>query len=227
MSQMQNFVPNPSIPHHQPPPKSSIDAPSPTVKNRLCNKFNTAEGCKFGDKCHFAHGEWELGKPSVPSYDDPRSMNRPGGRYDPLPPPSHHPQGPAAASFGATATAKISIDSKLTGAIIGKNGVNSKHVCRLTGAKLSIRDHESDPNLRNIELEGSFEQIQQAHAMVQELIGSARSSFGPPPGKRQGGHQPRSNFKTKLCDNFMKGTCTFGDRCHFAHGAHELNTSGV
>jgi len=22
-----------------------------------------------------------------------------------------------------------------------------------------------------------------------------------------------------LCENFAKGSCTFGDRCHFAHGA--------
>lgn len=29
------------------------DASSPTgVKTRLCTKYNTAEGCKFGDKCH-------------------------------------------------------------------------------------------------------------------------------------------------------------------------------
>ena len=36
-----------------------------------------------------------------------------------------------------------------------------------------------------------------------------------------------SNFKTKLCENFAKGSCTFGDRCHFAHGASELRKSGV
>eukprot|EP00245_Coleochaete_scutata_P009545 TRINITY_DN3168_c0_g1_i1.p1 TRINITY_DN3168_c0_g1~~TRINITY_DN3168_c0_g1_i1.p1 ORF type:complete len:205 (+),score=27.37 TRINITY_DN3168_c0_g1_i1:95-709(+) len=29
-------------------------------KTRLCNKFATPEGCKFGDKCHFAHGEHDL-----------------------------------------------------------------------------------------------------------------------------------------------------------------------
>ena len=30
-----------------------------------------------------------------------------------------------------------------------------------------------------------------------------------------------SNYKTKLCENFLKGACTFGDRCHFAHGETE------
>jgi hypothetical protein len=39
--------------------------------------------------------------------------------------------------------------------------VNSNQICRHTGAKLSIREHESDPNLRNIELEGTFEQIKE------------------------------------------------------------------
>ena len=57
----------------------------------------------------------------------------------------------AAATFGASATAKISFDASLAGAIIGKGGVNSKHICRTTGAKLAIRDHESDTNVKNIE----------------------------------------------------------------------------
>lgn len=29
-------------------------------------------------------------------------------------------------------------------------------------------------------------------------------------------------FKTRLCERFKEGTCTFGDRCHFAHGVNEL-----
>jgi len=40
----------------------SVD-PSATIsgyKTRLCNRFNTEEGCRFGDKCHFAHGESDL-----------------------------------------------------------------------------------------------------------------------------------------------------------------------
>ncbi|KAK4791097.1 hypothetical protein SAY86_031510 [Trapa natans] len=206
------------VPRNSAPPTSFPDAPSPTLKGRLCNKYGTAEGCKFGDKCHFAHGEWDLGKPSAPSYEDPRAMSRVGmGHYD-LPPKE-------AAGFGASATAKISINGSLAGAIIGKNGVNSKQICRLTGVKLSIRDHDTDPNLRNIELEGSFEQIQQASAMVRELIENAVSS-GSAGRNKPMLHSSRSNFKTKLCDNFSKGTCTFGDRCHFAHGAEELQKSG-
>uniref|UniRef100_A0A6N2M9J7 C3H1-type domain-containing protein n=1 Tax=Salix viminalis TaxID=40686 RepID=A0A6N2M9J7_SALVM len=201
----------------------------PSVKSRLCNKYNTVEGCKFGDKCHFAHGEWELGKASAapPSYEDPRAMGPIPGRMIRHMDHPHQGHG-AAASFGSSATTKISIDASLAGAIIGKNGVNSKHICRATGAKLSIRDHEADPKKRSIELEGSFDQISQASDMVRQLISNVGQASGPPI-KNQAMHSSggSNNFKTKICENFSKGSCTFGDRCHFAHGAEELRKSGM
>lgn len=158
-------------------------------------------------------------------------MGYPGGRFG-----NNHVEVPpsnfgVASSFGASATAKISIDSSLAGAVIGKGGVNSKQICRITGAKLSIREHETDPNLRNIELEGSFDQIKQASQMVRELIvnisgGSGSASKTPGiSGRSSGG--AASNYKTKLCENFNKGSCTFGERCHFAHGDQELRKSGL
>lgn len=135
--------------------------------------------------------------------------------------------GPTTGSFGASATAKISVDAALAGGIIGKSGVNTKQICRVTGVKLSIRDHESDPNLKNIELEGNFDQIKQASDMVGELIATISASTplknpaGAVPPAGRGGPGGRSNYKTKICENFLKGTCTFGDRCHFAHGENE------
>ncbi|KAL6987004.1 hypothetical protein U1Q18_012763 [Sarracenia purpurea var. burkii] len=229
------------------PPPSSIPngSSAPTVKSRICNKFNTAEGCKFGDKCRFAHGEWELGKPIAPP--PLQNDHSRGGKTGPLPSrfpgrmmePQLPPPGPVS-GFGASATAKISVNASLAGAIIGKGGVNSKQICRQTGVKLSIRDHESDPNLKNIELEGTFDQIKQASAMVTDLIVSIGSVAAPAaPAKNPGGptknpgggggpaKNPASNYKTKMCENFAKGTCTFGERCHFAHGAPELRKSGV
>ncbi|KAJ8770869.1 hypothetical protein K2173_021784 [Erythroxylum novogranatense] len=229
VSQMLNLGGNPAGPpaarNPGVPPSFPDGSSPPAVKTRLCNKYNTPEGCKFGDKCHFAHGEWELGKPTGPSYEDPRSMGSiPGRMGRHMEPPSHGAG--AAASFGASATAKISVDASLAGAIIGKNGVHSKQVCRLTGAKLSIREHETDPNLRNIELEGTFDQIKQASAMVRELIVNVGQVSGAPM-KNSSLHTPGNNFKTKPCENFAKGSCTFGDRCHFAHGAEELRKPGM
>lgn len=200
--------------------------PASTAKTRMCTKYNTVEGCKFGEKCHFAHGERELGRQTYMSHEGPPPMSgRYGGRPEPPPPVA---MGPQAGNFGASATAKISVDASLAGGIIGKGGVNTKQICRVTGVKLSIRDHESDPNLKNIELEGNFDQIKQASNMVSDLIASISATMPPkatpaPAAGRGGapGSGGRSNYKTKLCENFVKGTCTFGDRCHFAHGENE------
>lgn len=202
-------------------PATTQNGPTSAVKSKLCNRYSTPEGCKFGDQCNFAHGDWELGKAVAPTHEDPRTL----GPIQSRPAPQS-----TAASFGASATAKISVDASLAGAIIGTAGVNSKQICRQTGVRLSIRDHESDSNLKNIELEGTFDQINEAQAMVRELILSLSikpAVTGPlsrPQAMHHGGpsHAPKTNIKTKMCENFAKGSCTFGEKCHFAHGAAEL-----
>lgn len=55
--------------------------PSFTVngyKTRLCNRFNTPEGCRFGDNCHFAHGEADLRRPAKPNY----ALNQPTNTFN-------------------------------------------------------------------------------------------------------------------------------------------------
>ncbi|CAI9106653.1 OLC1v1005856C1 [Oldenlandia corymbosa var. corymbosa] len=224
---------NPAIPAA--PPRNQIAAPSfpdasspPAVKTRLCNRINTAEGCKFGDKCHFAHNEWELTRSAVPGPENHHGAGPFPGRYGPRLDATPPGVGPAV-GFGASATAKISVDASLAGAIIGKSGVNSKHICRMSGVKLAIRENESDPKFKNIELEGSMDQIKQATDMVNELIMNLRSAARPQMRNHGGTRGPpaSNNFKTKLCENFTKGSCTFGDRCHFAHGEEELRSSGM
>lgn len=57
------------------PQKKAADPGSVTVngyKTKLCNQFNTATGCRFGARCHFAHGESDL----RPSSNMPRGNSR-------------------------------------------------------------------------------------------------------------------------------------------------------
>ncbi|KAK6149212.1 hypothetical protein DH2020_016737 [Rehmannia glutinosa] len=170
-AQMMNHSPAPAA---GPLPIQNGSAPA-AAKTKLCNKYGTSEGCKFNDKCLFAHGEMELRRPITQSQEDPRAVGATiPGRFAARPDP---PVPTLAASFGASATAKISVDASLAGAIIGKGGANR--------VKLSIREHETDTNLRNIELEGTFEQIKEASGMVRELIvsiGSASAGQGKAPG---------------------------------------------
>ncbi|KAH7277858.1 hypothetical protein KP509_38G012000 [Ceratopteris richardii] len=42
------------------------------------------------------------------------------------------------------------------------------------------------------------------------------------PGSARGSGTGALFFKTKLCTKFKLGTCTFNERCHFAHGVEEL-----
>ncbi|PIA60138.1 hypothetical protein AQUCO_00400792v1 [Aquilegia coerulea] len=53
-------------------------------KTKLCNRFNTDEGCRFGDKCHFAHGERDLRLPNNQSQGNIRRAPREGQGIDPL-----------------------------------------------------------------------------------------------------------------------------------------------
>lgn len=63
---------------------------------------------------------------------------------------------------------------------------------------------------------------------TQNMYGGGR---GMDYGRGRGGRPGRVGIdhtkrKTKMCMNYESGTCSWGDRCAFAHGAHELLPQG-
>ncbi|PNT66087.1 hypothetical protein BRADI_3g06957v3, partial [Brachypodium distachyon] len=207
-----------------------------------CTRFFSTAGCCFGENCRFIHyfpGSYQAPAdpprsiswgPAVPDDSLTQTAERKLGKYmskDNSVPllreqrPTDHctpQQAPihgtvSAASFGASATAKISVAASLAGAIIGRGGVNIKQISRDSGAKVRIQHHESDSKLKNVELQGTFDQIKKASTMVMELIGI--------------GSETASNFKTKLCGHFARGSCTYGDNCRSAHSMSELRKPAI
>ncbi|KAF8395710.1 hypothetical protein HHK36_019660 [Tetracentron sinense] len=64
-------------------PMAPVVDPSATVngyKTKLCNRFNTPDGCRFGEKCHFAHGESDLRAPNNQSRGNVRREPMEGPR---------------------------------------------------------------------------------------------------------------------------------------------------
>ncbi len=61
-----------------------------------------------------------------------------------------------------------------------------------------------------------------AAAMMGMMGGGPMPFFGGGP---MPVNQANSLFKTSLCKHFEStGKCTTGNKCHFAHGKHELRT---
>lgn len=130
-------------------------------------------GCQLGDNCRFLHnvpGGYEAAakmtnlEPQIAQSSKKTqtssSVGSSSGREDPR----------KGSSFGASVTAKIIRDASSTGAIIGKDGNRTKQICHETGVKLSIVDYERAPNLKNVEIEGTYDQINEANGMMRELI---------------------------------------------------------
>jgi len=84
------------------------------------------------------------------------------------------------ATFEASTIVNITIVAPLVGAIIAKDGTNSKQFFDVTRMRLLIKEYESYTNLRNIKLEGTFVQIKQTNSMVLELTMKVKAAFGLP-----------------------------------------------
>lgn len=192
-------------------------------KTKLCNKFLTPTGCPFGDRCNFAHGDTEIQaqKPVMPVAGGQKRTygDMYGGQQD-----MYGAMGISA----ATASATMTIRADAVGVVIGKGGSNVRQINQVSGARVKIVEPD-DPSstTRTIEMQGTVEQIQTAQHLVQAFVAQfqAQSSMG---GAAMGMGGPRgnpNNFKTKLCENFARGSCTYNERCHFAHGEAEMRAA--
>jgi len=216
--------------------------PDARRKTKLCNKFQSATGCPFGDKCNFAHGDHEVSQ-SRPAgmaggkrtYD---TMNPMGTQYPQQQQQyqqySQYPQyGQAQDAYGsvAMANATMTIRADAVGVVIGKGGANVKQINAMSGARVKIADaSDSNSTTRVVEMSGTVEQITVAQDLVRAFVNQFQTSQaaggGMPPnmaGAAAGGQKVAPlNFKTRMCENFAKGACNYGDRCHFAHGDQDM-----
>lgn len=105
-------------------------------------------------------------------------------------------------SFSASVTAKILVDDSVTGAIIWNGGNRTKQICHETGVKRSIVDHERDPNLKNVEIEGKYDQLNEASGMGRGLIRWFGSDAAHP--------ARRSPYKSEVWRNLLLGGVNIG-----------------
>lgn len=85
-----------------------------------------------------------------------------------------------------------------------------------------MKEFEADPQRKHVYVDGGLDETRQAMKMVKQFIlnrnvtaQANRTSGGP---SSLGPH----NYKTRMCEKYLLNTCTFGDRCHFAHGVGDL-----
>ncbi|XP_051142150.1 zinc finger CCCH domain-containing protein 14-like [Andrographis paniculata] len=143
-------------------------------KTQLCNKFSALGGCKYGDRCKFAHGLHDLQL-------------------------QYNTQVPGLPMSGAPTTVKIPIDATLASRVIGEGGSHAKEIYNRTGVKVSIINHETDPKQRYVQLRG-YNADETRHMICKNIVSLT------------------IKLKTKLCENFLNGSCAFGDKCRFALG---------
>lgn len=196
------------------------------MKTRLCRNFNSPEGCRFGDRCVFAHGEEELRseETNIALAETTMAMGNMGGFMMP-----HYEH-----------SILVPVHPTHVGIIVGKAGSNLAKVSSLSGAKVSLlgAEHINPDGNRLLRIAGSPFDVQRAQQLIYSRLSSItmRSKVGGHTRDHRNGKeggQPKA-FKTKMCASWeATGTCSFGENCHFAHGKEEIqsvnqrNTNGT
>ncbi|XP_059664952.1 zinc finger CCCH domain-containing protein 31-like [Cornus florida] len=171
-AEMIKLGPNQATMYVASPPSIPDDSYQPAFKTRLCIDYNTAKGCKFGENCHFAHGICEFGKPFSLTFGKSHGAMASGRFAGRMRLPYSRP--PLSINKDPI-TAQISVDASLAGAIYGHDDL--KTMLGGLQVKIFIREHKSGPNLKNIELQGKFQQLKTASSLVIQQIERIRIEF--------------------------------------------------
>ncbi len=177
------------------------------MKTRLCRNFNSPEGCRFGDRCVFAHGEEELRseETNIALAETTMAMGNMGGFMM----PHYGTSGRARRATSKTNTTHISdlpcygtttTDTNMfcviltehsilvpvhpthVGIIVGKAGSNLAKVSSLSGAKVSLlgAEHVNPDGNRLLRIAGSPFDVQRAQQLIYSRLSSItmRSKVG-------------------------------------------------
>ncbi|CAH9116303.1 unnamed protein product [Cuscuta europaea] len=188
----------------------------PTKKTLPCQHYFSANGCRNGEKCSFAHGDCEYNEPFYIPLKDNAQVFRP--IY------SSHIKSPLHPAKFVLYTMKAYpyICPYQLRVIFGEKGELLQWICNLTGVKIVVEDNEDDPSFKKIILSGSIKCVSDATHLVDALLKNFFSISA------DGKIPPVVEYKTKICKNFAKkGFCKNAETCVFAHGDSELCPSAV
>lgn len=166
------------------------------MKTRLCRNFQSPEGCRFGDRCSFAHGKGELRSDDLNGDGTMENLETHQG-------------------FGKAVL--VPVPQSQVGAIVGKAGSSIAQVSAASGAKVSMlsAEYTNFDGDRLCRLVGSPFDVQRAKELIYHRLAVGKV-------KKRDTKPPRP-CKTKICALWQKdGSCMYGDKCHFAHGIAEL-----
>ncbi len=89
---------------------------------------------------------------------------------------------------------------------------------------MTVKDCDADASKKYVYVDGGPEETKAAIGMVKQFIQNRTSSA---PGRGGPSSLGPHNYKTRMCEKYLMGQCTYGTRCHFAHGAEDLKEPGM
>ncbi|CAE7373536.1 RBMS2 [Symbiodinium natans] len=184
-------------------------------KTIMCRFFEANGSCQRGDACSYAHGAWELNSAGSGAAMAAAMSAMGKGTFTPGAKGGSGGKGMMGMSNGTSTMNGLGADSlgadSLGASSLGASslGASSLGASSLGASSFGADSLGANPLGASSFGAGSF---------------GAGSLGGGSFGKGKGGStlDPATRFKTVMCTFFLAGTCTRGEACTFAHGAHEL-----